>query len=385
MSLGAFTGDFLYSVEKRVKVKNEYGYMKMFSGENIWYPKVVRDNPIEGKTERLIWLLSTASIEQLTAADGGEDGGSVNYDELATIMQEYAPAYFARGYKIGKLKWLNFLQAGLDPVGKWAQDIGAYGAYIPQRLAAIALLNGGNVNGYDGVPFFSASHPNHPLIAALGFFANDFTGAPVAASGLTPAYPGALPVDDSVALDTAMTNYSKALAYISGAIGQPNGAGDPRMLEPLFALHPPRMQVRMHQLHNADTIAQLAGSSGAAAGGADVREVWKKYRLAEPVEAKELDGGRSYTFPNPATGGTSTVTGDDKTYYIVCREATETDVGGLLQIRRLPFTLHTYSGETGTQGIDAVLGRAQQVEYLYDGATSVQYGHPYTIFKFRGS
>jgi hypothetical protein len=273
MSDGAFTADFLFSVEKRMKIKNEYGYMKMLSSDNTWYPKLVRDNPIEGKSERLIWLLSTASIEQLTGYDGGESFGRFNYDEMATIMTELFPAGFGRAYKIAKLKLQNMMQAGLDPAGKWAADIGTYGAYLPQRLAAQALLNGGTAIGYDGVSFFNKLHPVHPLIPGLGTFANDFTGAPAAASGLTPAYPGALPIDDSVAIDTAYTNLSKALAYITGAVQQPNGAGDPRFLEPAFILHPPRMNVRVNQLMDASHIPMLAGVSGSAAGSADTKGV----------------------------------------------------------------------------------------------------------------
>src|SRR5579863_9484867 len=115
MSSGTFTADFLFSVEERMRVLNEMGYMKMLSGENIWYPKLLRTVPLDGKSERFIWLLSTASIEQLSANDGGEAGGSINFDELATIMQEYFPAYHARGFKTGKMKYLNMLNGGVDP------------------------------------------------------------------------------------------------------------------------------------------------------------------------------------------------------------------------------------------------------------------------------
>lgn len=379
---GAFTADFLFSIERRLRINNEFGYMNMLASSNIWYPRLLRDSPIDGKSERVIWLLSTASIEQLTAADGGESGGSINFDELATISQEYFPAYFARGYKIGKLRYMNFLNGGVDPVGKWAQDIGTYGAYLPQRLLAIAILNGGSVLGYDGVNFFSKLHPNHPLIPALGTYANDFTGSSAAASGLTPAYPGALPIDDSVTLDVAYTNFSKALSYITGAISQPNGAGDPRFLEPAFLIHPPRMSAQVHQLLDAQYIARAVGSAG---GSSDVSKIWSKYQMAEPILAKELDGSRSYTLMSPATGLPTTVTGNDTTWYLVCREANETQLGAFLQTRRMPFSMHTYSGESGAEGIDAVLGRSQDLEWHYDGATAVNYGHPYAVFRFQGS
>jgi hypothetical protein len=375
MSGGAFTADFLFSIEKRLRNILEYGYLHMLDSDNIWYPKLLRDSPLDGKSERVNWLLSTASIEQLTANDGGESLGSFNFDELATITQEYFPAGHGRAYKIGKLKYLNFLKGGQDPVAKWVADIATYGAYYPQRLLAQVILNGANVIGYDGVPFWSTAHPNHPLIPALGTYANDFTGAP---AGI---YPGALPIDDSVTADVAMTNLTKGLSYIAGSVIQPNGAGDPRLLKPLYLLHPPRMQGRVNQLMDADFLAYAAASGG---GSADVRPILRKYNLMEPVEAKELGSAITYTFMGPA-GLPVTVTGNDTTYYIVCREASETQLGAFLWNIRLPFTMNFYTGEGGSEGVDAVLGRSEDIEYHYKGWMAVNTGHPYSIFRFRGS
>lgn len=375
MSQGAMTADFLFSIEKRMRNINVFNYMKMLASENIWYTKLLRDMPLDGKSERFNWLLSTASIEQLTANDGGESGGSFNFDELETITTEYFPAMHGRAYKIGKMKYLNFLNGGIDPLTKWAGDVGTYGAYYPQKLLTLVLLNGENTLGYDGVNFFSASHPVHPLIPGLGTYANLFTGA---ASG---SYPGALPIDESVTIDVALKNLTTALAYIAGSISQPNGAGDPRFLEPAFVLYPPRLVGRVNQLLDASFIGQ---ASTGGAGSADIKPILKKWRLTEPLMAKELDGSRSYTFMGP-TGASTTVTGSDTTWYIVCREANELELGAFIRNLRMPFTLHTYSGDSGTQGIDAVLGRSQDLEYHYDSWQAVNVGHPYTIFKFKGS
>jgi hypothetical protein len=376
MSQGVFTADFLFSVEKRMRNINEFSYAKMLLAENIWWPRVLRPSPIESKSERVNWLLETASIEQLSPNDGGENGGSINFDELSTITTEYFPAYHARGYKVGKLKLLNMMNAGLDPAAKWASNIGTYGAYYPQRLAAIAILNGGNVIAYDGVDYFSASHPVHPLITGFGTYANLFTGS---ASG---SYPGALPIDDTQSLSVAFTNLNKGLAYIEGAIPMPNGAGDPRMLEPAYVLYPPRMKAQVTQLFDAEFIAQAVGSAG---GSGDIKGVLKKWRMLEPVEVKEFDGNRSYTIPNPATGGTTTVTGSNTTWYVVAKEAADTQLGALLHTLRMPFTLHTYTGDGGTAGVDAVLGRSQDLEWHYDGWQAVNYGHPYALYQFNAT
>jgi len=375
MAQGAYTADFNFSIEKEMKVINERGYMNMLSSENIWYPKILRQRPMEGKSERLTWLLSTASIEQITPNDGGENGGSINFDALATITQEFFPAEHRKGYKIGKLKFLNFLNGGINPAARWAEDIGTYGAYYPQRLLAQVILYGGTLIGYDGVSFFNTAHPVHPLIPALGTYANDFTGA---ASG---GYPGALPIDDSVTIDVAATNLSKALSYIMGRVRQPNGAGDPRLLEPAYLMYPPRMAARVEMLLDSDFIPQ---QSTGGAGSADIKAFFKKFRLSEPVLAKELDAGTTYTFPGP-TGATVSVSGSDTTYYIATKEASSTELGAFIENRRLPFTLHTYSGESGSEGVDAVLGRSHDLEWHYDGWTAVNPGHPYGFFRFQGA
>lgn len=375
MSQGIVSADFVFNLEKRIRVIQEKSFAQRMTKDDIWYPSLMKAFPMQGKSERFSWLIDTASIEQLTPNDGGESGGSLSFDELATVSTEYFPAHYGRATKMGKLKLLNMMQAGLDPLGTWAASVAAYGAYVPQRVLAQTILNGEAITGYDGVNFFSAAHPVHPLIPALGTYANLFTGA---ASG---SYPGALPIDNSVTLDVALNNLVKGLAYIEGAIGAPNGAGDPRMLHVEKILYPPQMQGRISQLIEAETIVQQ-GTGGA--GGADVRAVLKKFQLAEPQKVKEFDGNRSYIFGSP--GFKTTVTGNDTTWYVIAREATSEELGAFLWNVRVPFGMQMYAGDGGNlDGVDAVLGRSNDIEYHYQGWMAVNVGHPYTVFKFKGT
>lgn len=375
MSNGIFTADFLFSVEKRMRNIKELSFTERMTQDDIWYPSLVKPFPIAGKSERFNWLIDTASIEQLTPNDGGEAGGSLSFDDFSTITTEYFPAHFGRATKISKIKLMNMMQAGLDPLGQWSRSVGAYGAYVPQRQLAMTILSGESIVGYDGVNFFSAAHPVHPLIPALGTYANLFTGA---AAG---SYPGALPIDGSVTLDVALANLVKGLAYIEGAIPAPNGAGDPRMLTVEKVLYPPQMAGRIAQLMESETIAQAASGG---AGSADVRPVLKKFQLAEPQKVKEFDGNRSYQFGPP--GFQTTVTGSDTTWYVVAREATSEELGAFLWNVRVPFGMQTYTGDGGNlDAADAVLGRSNDVEYHYQGWMAINVGHPYTVFKFKAT
>ncbi len=51
----------------------------------------------------------------------------------------------------------------------------------------------------------------------------------------------------------------------------------------------------------------------------------------------------------------------------------------------MPFGLQTYTGDNGVDGVDAVLGRSNDLEYHYQGWLAVNVGHPYLIFKFKST
>lgn len=375
MAQGFFTADFLFSIEKQAKIINERSFLERLTAADMWAMDVLRPAPIEGKSERVTWVIDSSSIEQMTPADGGENGGALTSEVMSTVTTEYFPAHFGRMFKMSKVKFMNLLQAGINPLAIWAKRMGAYGAYVPQRLAAMFILNGENITSYDNVTFFSASHPVHPLIASLGTYANLFTGA---SSG---SYPGALPIDDSVTLDVALQNLVKGISYIEGAIPAPNGAGDPKMLHVEKILYPPQLARRVAQLTEAEFIAQTASSG---AGSADIRPIMKKFQLAPSQKVVEFDGNRSYKVMG-SNGTKSTVTGSDTTYYMVAREAGESELGAARLNTRIPFGMQTYSGDSGVEGVDAVLGRSNDIEYHYQGWTAVNPGEPAYLHKFKST
>lgn len=369
MSQGVITASFVFNREKGYRSIYENTYLSLLS--EMFWTRLTKVHNTDSKSEIFEWFIQSAQIKQATPADGGESVGPMNFEELSTSLLEIAPARFDQGFRINKMKWLNLLNKGMDPVAEWVRQQGEYATYMPQRELCIKIMNGGAATSkcYDGQPYFSTAHPNHPNIPGNGTFANDLTGA---ASG---SYPGAVPIDNSVTVDVALDNLVKAIAYISGSISMPNGQ-DPRRLKPVRLYHPPRLTGRVAQLLNARLIAQAAATGG---GGADVEAVIRSLSLVEPVRVDEFDGNR--TLKGGPPGFPVTATGSDTTYYLETREASTSTLGAFLMNNRQPFTLRTYSGEAGAEGIDAILGRSQTMEWQHDGYFSMNYGHPYGLFR----
>ena len=375
---GSYTADFLFNVMKRSVAFNEYNFNKLT--RDLWYQRVTKDRNFNTKSERLTWLFETAGVDQLTPQDGGESGGTLSFDELATVTTEYFPAFYGRGFKMSRIRWENFVNGsnGLDPLTSWGGGVGKYGAYVPQRQIAQLFLNGANVTGYDGVAFWSTSHPTHPTISGYGTYANTFTG------GASGVYPGACPIDDSVSLETALTNLSKLLSYIRTAVLQPNGMGDPRRLVPKYLLHPVRMTPRVNLLLDAAYLPLSANSGG---GSAELKAFYQRQPAKlEPIEAPELGAAITYTVPyGAATGLSTSVTGSDTTFYIICEEATDSELGSFIMSIRKPFSMSTFAGEGGGAALDAILSRSGDIESHYKGWYGFNYGHPYGVFQCKGS
>lgn len=371
--------------ERRMRAITEVEYTRRLASKNSWWNKVLRTIDIEGKSERVTWLLSTAFIEPV----GPSGSGAISFEDLVTQSVEYPVLRHGKGIKVQRDQVEDLNGTGLNILAEWSQQIGSDMAYYPQRLGAQLILNGnatdGTANAYDGVPFFtdlSNPHLNNPFKSSSGSYANWLHGA---SSG---TYPGALPIDESVTVDVALQNVGKAISYVA-SLKMPNGI-DPRFLTPAYVMAPPRLAPRLRELTHAKIIAQAAASGG---GGADVEALITGWGLGEPVIAQEFAASTTYNFQvataNPTTGTLSTkaatASGSDTDWYLVCQEMSTTQLGGLLHVMRKPFKVTYYSGDSGGTGLDAILDRANELEYHCQGRMSVQYGHPYSIFKISAS
>lgn len=358
---------FLFDFESNLRVIAVDEYARMLKG--MYADRFVKTVTSKSKKEVLGFLLDTATIE-----DQGL-GGNVAYEDMSMVEYEIKNLDAGKGLKIRKQQFEDLDGNGVQVGTKWVRNISAQAAYWKQKKAMKLIRDAatsGLVIGYDKKNLFVSSetittavtgaHPFNPNAPSRGGFANHFTGS---ASG-SKGYPGAVPIDvaNASTVDTARDNLNKAIAYIAGSILMPSGV-DPRFLKPTCLVHPPALTGRVQQLTKAKFIAQAAGSSGGGAG--DVDAMIRNYGFGEPIEAPELSA---------ANGGSDTA------YYLICEEIAAGDqLGAIIHQVREPFAIQFYSGSGSADGIDAVLYRAQELEWLAHGRYAVAPGHPYLIFK----
>lgn len=356
---------FVFDFESNLRVIAVDEYARMLRG--MYADRFVKTVTSKSRKEVIGFLLDSATIE-----DQGK-GGNVAYEDMSMVNYSVENLDAGKGLRIRKQQFEDLDGNGIAIGTKWVRNISAQAAYWKQKKAMQLIKNAatsGSVIGYDKKDFFVSStvigsaitnaHPFNPNAPALGGFANSFTGV---ASG---AYPGAVPIDatNAATVDAAFNNLTKALSYIAGSVLMPSGK-DPRFLKATALVHPPALTARAQQLTNARYIAQAAGASGGGSG--DVEAVIRNYGFGQPIEAPELSA---------AMGGS------DTTYYLICEEIAAGDqLGAIVHQVREPFAIQFYSGSGSADGIDAILYRAQELEWLTHGRYAVAPGHPYLIFK----
>jgi len=349
----ALTPQFLMDLESRMQVLTESEYAR-FAG-NLWWNQVAKVRPMTGKREVLTWLLSTAMIQ-----DQG-DGGNIRFDDLVSTLTEIVVQYSGAGLKLRRAQLEDTDGGGMDLAAQWSTDVGAYMGYWPQKQVVNALKNGHTASlytAYDQKAFFATDHPHNPFKTSAGTYANLLTSTAVAASGNTPYYPGTVPIDDSKSVEDALVNLGKLFSYIA-SIRMPNGE-DPRFLRPRLILCTPRMFPRVVQLTSAKFIAMAASSGG---GSADVEGLIRALGFATPVMVDELAGFES-----------------DTTYFVACEQIASSQLGALVYGEREGFRINYY----GTQD-QVALDRMDELEWHCKGRNKVRPGHPYLLFKCKGS
>jgi len=348
--MSALTPAFVMDLEKNMRVISAQEYQRLLG--SLWYSRVAKTMPSGAKSERVTWLLDTATIEYTDRL-----GGGVTFDDILSRTTEFENRAATKGLKLNRFQLEDHDGNGIALAEHWSRQIGAYSAYWPQKQIAAAIRNGGEATSttYDGRPFFDTAHPVNPFDSSLGTFRNDFTST---SSGV---YPGAVRIDTGVTVDVALDNLQKAKAYIQ-SLKMPNGE-DPRGLRVAGLIVPPALAARAVQLTQAKFIAQDAGSGG---GGADVEAVIANMGYGQLIVADEL----SSAFTN----------GSDTTFYIVAEQLAGDQLGALVYVNREPFSV-VYNGEMTS----AELSRMNEMQWIVRGRNVVGYGHPYLLFRCKAS
>jgi hypothetical protein len=339
----ALTPEFLFDLESNMQVITTNDYSRLNS--NVWWPKICKEMPSQSKKERISWLLESAQIRQ------SGKGGNIDFEDIVSVTFEAENLNASAGLEIGKNQLEDLDGNGVDAAASWSRQVGAYAAYWPQKMVAQGIL--ANPKGYDKKTFFATDHPVNPFLPNGKKYANVFTG------GASGYYPGALPIDDSVTLDVAAANLTKAIAYIA-TVPMANGK-DPRFLRVAGIGHPPAMRGRIQQLTKAKFIAQAATGGGAAS--ADFEGTMRDWSFGEPIQMDELSS---------AFGGT------DTDYYIFMEEITSDPLGAWTYVNREPFAVSYYGPMT-----DAQLVRHRKFQWTTEGRNVTMPGHPYLLFKGR--
>jgi hypothetical protein len=412
--LGALTPSFVFQYEKRMRVLQEDEFARTLMADNLWYTRVAKQLSIDGASERLTWFLSTAGFRAIG------DGGNIPFEPLVTQSTELVPQRYASAISVKKDELLDARGGGLDILAEWSKQIGYMTAYFPQRLIAELIMNGtntdGSANAYDGVPYFAdnlvstnfngtsiVGHPYNPWRPQLGGYVNWLHGSATTytqPNGQVVTYPGALPIDytNATTTDIAFSNLTKAIAFV-GSYKMPDGI-TPRFLRARALIGPSNLVPRMAEITDTKFIARAAGSGG---GSGDIAGVIARWGLTgRPLEAQELNSTTNYvttieqaqqTATGQATGVKTlyqeTIKGNDTTYYLVMEQNMSSMLGGLAHVVREPVNVNYFTGEAGSEGaatgIDAILNRALEVEYIAQGRFSGQYGHPYALIRIDAS
>ncbi len=152
-----------------------------------------------------------------------------------------------------------------------------------------------------------------------------------------------------------------AIAYIK-TIKMPNGR-DPRMLRPAGILCGPAMYPRVSQLLDAKFLAVAAASGG---GSADFTGYTQRLGYGKVIEAPEFVEAEY-----------------DTSYFVIVELARRSQLGALVYVDREPYNIRYYTGRGGGTGVDAILGRSDELEWQSSGRNVAGYGHPFLIIKVK--
>jgi hypothetical protein len=342
--------EVLTSAEKHWQRIQETEYARFAT--RTWYNRVAKIRQSASRTEIVSWLLSNVTIK-----DQGESGGNFKFDDLVELYTEYTNRFAGTALRLPRAKFEDIANGviggeGIQAGAEWSAQTGMYAAYWPQKKVADFIKAGETNIGYDGKALFATDHPVNPSDASKGTYSNLIT-------------------DASYTITKAKTpdQNLEALKLISAHIRKikmPNGV-DPRFLRVSALLSGPELSPTLQEVTQAKFIARGVGGAATGGGSSDVSTVLARAGYGELIEADEF----------------STSSDDDASVYVVCEQASQSQLGALVYVDRQPFTTRYFTGMGGGTGADAELSRKEELEWHCSGRNTVGAGHPFLIFKVR--
>jgi phage major head subunit gpT-like protein len=354
----AITPSFVMDLESRMRRITENEYLRLTASDHMWWQKCTKIITSGTRREIITWVLSTAQLE-----DQGQ-GGNIAFDDMYIQETEYVPRTAGKGLRLRRQQFEDLDGNGTQLAAEWSAQIGAQHGYWPQKSVGALLKIGETTVAYDGKFYFAKDHPLNPFNPGAGSYANLFAGAAASTPATDPndaTYPGACPIDDSVTTDVALSNLAKVYAYIA-SIRMPNGS-DPRGLRPAGILCGPRLFPRAVQLTSAKFLAMAAGAAAAQGGSGDVSGLIAALGYGQPIQADELAGFQS-----------------DTSYVVLAEQIASSQLGAFAYVDREAFSIRYYTGRGGGTGVDAILDRADMLEWHTSGRNIAAPGHPWLAF-----
>jgi len=325
--------NLLWTIETQIKTLQSTNWDRVI--QYLMWDRIMKTRESSTKRDILNWLLDSVRLYP----EG--DGGNKRYDDMAGVAYAIENSDVGAGLRLTRNE-IEFNQLKLasgstvsayDFAGNWARQIGAASAYYPQQQLFKLLLNGTTQPSYDGVPFFSASHPIYPLTTGGPTYSNIITNVPLRVTT------GASEMDNVL---LGRFNYGQAVAKIRA---QRAVNGVPRFLVPSVIL------VQSADFDLANMVIQAGVISATTNTGPQPN------RPLEIIACPELDD-------LPAGQ-----------YVIGVDNILSDEMGAFMWSAPRPFETRFYGWMDESQ-----LSRMKEFQWDHDGTNTAAYGHPFLAY-----
>ncbi len=284
-----------------------------------YWDLLVEDKTTAVREELFQWQINRSKLRRQ------HDQGNRRYDDLYNWAYGISPEDWGDNLI---LKEKDIEDNKVDHVGQWASDIGGAWAYWPQEALQELLAAGETEEGYDGVPFFSTTHPIIPGISTSGTASNLFTSKPL-----------------------TFANFTDGVAAIQNI---PGPGGVKRFLKPFRLLHGNSNKKNALEILTA---MQIGDSTGDGRSGSKTNVI-TQYGFEAPRCMQD----------HP----------DDGSWYIQCKVLSAPFKQPFVRLMRKPLEVNTFAAVSSAE-----LNRKKVFEYNADARVSMNFGEWSALFKFK--